>query len=144
LFASPARLGLSWPGGHSFIIQNPRRVFVEYRAQEVFQSAAAVAGKGWKIVKLHGVKDDATCTCHKGSECPTPGKHPAGGADWQSRATSDEDQISDWFDYSDENESHRVNVGVRLGKTSGIIDVEVDGPEAEETLKTKRIFVLWH
>lgn len=108
---------------------------MDYRAQEVFQSAAAVAGKGWKIVKLHGVKDDATCTCHKGSECPTPGKHPAGGADWQSRATDDEDQISDWFDYSDENESHRVNVGVRLGKTSGIIDVEVDGPEAEETLK---------
>ena len=108
---------------------------MEYRAQQVFQSAAAVAGKGWKVVKLYGVKDDATCTCHRGAQCPTPGKHPAGGADWQNRATDDEDQISEWFDYSDTSQSDRVNVGVRLGESSGIIDVEVDGPEAEETLR---------
>lgn len=108
---------------------------MEYRAQEVFQAAAAVARRGWKVVKLYGVRDNATCTCHKGKDCGTPGKHPAGGADWPARATDDEDDISDWFDYGDDNENMRVNVGVRLGKSSGIIDVEVDGPEAEATLK---------
>lgn len=108
---------------------------MEYRADQVFQAAASVARKGWKVVRLFGVRDNATCTCHKGKDCPTPGKHPAGGADWPSRATDDEEQISDWFSYGDDNENMRVNVGVRLGKPSGIIDVEVDGPEAEATLK---------
>lgn len=107
---------------------------MDYRAQEVFQAAAAVARKGWKVVRLYGVRDNCTCTCFKGKDCPNPGKHPSGD-DWQSRATDSEDQISDWFHYGDDNENMRVNVGVRLGKASGIIDVEVDGPEAEETLK---------
>ena len=104
-------------------------------ADEVFKGAAAVARKGWKVVRLDGVRDNATCTCYKGKDCPTPGKHPAGGVDWASRATDDENEISDWFHYGDDNENMRVNVGVLLGKASGVIDVEVDGPEAEETLK---------
>lgn len=107
---------------------------MEYRAQEVFQAAASVARKGWKAVKLYGVRDNCTCTCHKGAACKNPGKHPIGD-EWHLLATDDEEQISDWFHYGDDNENLRINVGVRLGKASGIIDVEIDGPEAEATLK---------
>jgi len=110
---------------------------VNYRADQVFQAAAAVARKGWKVVRLYGVRDDATCTCHLREKCDTPGKHPSGGGDWQSRATDDEEKIVEWFNFQqvDDNQDIRVNVGVRLGRESGIIDVEVDSPEAEETIR---------
>ena len=108
---------------------------MDYRADQVFQQAAAAAKLGWKIVKLWGVRDNCTCTCQRGSECSTPGKHPAGGNDWPVRATDDESAISEWFDYDDHDDSSRVNIGLLLGKVSGVIDVEVDTPEAEETLR---------
>ena len=103
---------------------------MDYRADQVFQHAAAVAKNGWKVVRLYGVRDNCTCTCSRGAECPTPGKHPSGN-DWQSRATDDESVIAGWFDHLDE----RMNIGLLLGQASGVIDVEVDTPEAEETLR---------
>ena len=52
--------------------------------------AASYAAKGWKIVKLWGVSEPTVCTCWKGRDCGTPGKHPVGEA-WHLHATSDED-----------------------------------------------------
>jgi hypothetical protein len=98
----------------------------------MFQAVASLAAKGWKIVKLWGVRPDRRCTCGK-HDCPTPGKHPSGGSGWQHRATDDEDEISHWFECLEDHT--RVNVGVRLGASSGIIDVEFDSPDAEAALK---------
>lgn len=81
--------------------------------------------RGWKLVRLFGVREPEVCTCVKGKSCGTPGKHPAGGDGWQLRATSDEDEILSWFEGG-----LPVNVGVLLGPASGVIDVELDGPEA--------------
>lgn len=106
---------------------------MKYDADSMFRQVAALASKGWKIVKLWGVQDNFRCTCGK-PDCPTPGKHPAGGPGWQHRATDDENDISHWFDSITE-QQQRVNVGVRLGATSGIIDVEFDSPDAEAALK---------
>ena len=104
---------------------------MDYCADSMFKAAAALAAKGWKIVKLFGVQPNLKCTCGK-HECPTPGKHPI-GREWQHRATDDENDIERWFD---EIENHtRINLGVRLGATSGIIDVEFDSPDAEAALK---------
>lgn len=104
---------------------------MNYCADSMFKAAAALAAKGWKIVKLFGVQPNLKCTCGK-QECPTPGKHPI-GREWQHRATDDENEIERWFD---EIEDHtRINLGVRLGATSGIIDVEFDSPDAETALK---------
>ena len=102
------------------------------KANDVFQAVAPLAAKGWKLVDLHGVREDGTCACDKGAACGTPGKHPASGYGWQFKATSDEETILSWFE---DEPDVLPNVGVRLGKTSGIIDVEVDSPEAEATLK---------
>jgi len=105
---------------------------MEYDADAMFRGVAGVAAKGWKLVKLWGVRDDLRCTCGRPA-CTTPGKHPSGGDGWQHRATDNEESISRWFE---DIEGHsRVNVGVRLGATSGIIDVEYDSPEAEQALK---------
>lgn len=105
-----------------------------YDADSMFQSVASLAAKGWKIVRLWGLRDDLSCTCGR-ANCPTPGKHPAGGAGWQHRATDNEEEISRWFDAAAESENARCNVGLRLGPTSGVIDVEFDSPEAEAVLQ---------
>ena len=107
---------------------------MQYDSDAMFSAVAAVAAKGWKIVRLWGVKDDYTCTCGRPT-CPTPGKHPAGGTGWQHRATDNEDEIGRWFDVARDGEHARVNVGLRLGPTSGVIDVEFDSPDAEAVLQ---------
>lgn len=105
---------------------------MEYDADGMFAQVAALAAKGWKIVRLWGVRDNLGCTCGRPS-CPTPGKHPHGGTGWQHRATDNEEEIRRWSE--DVEEHTRCNYGVRLGPTSGIIDVEFDSPEAEAVLK---------
>lgn len=106
---------------------------MNYDANEMFQGAAALAAIGMKVVKLYGVRDDGTCTCRKGAACPSAGKHPAMGEAWHAQATDDEEEISLWF--HDTNENIRWNIGVRLGRVSGIIDVEADDAEALEVMK---------
>lgn len=105
---------------------------MHYDENRIFQELAALASKGWKIVRLWGVRDNYTCTCGR-PECPTPGKHPHGGAGWPERATDSEQQIASWLEGVEEHT--RSNFGVRLGAASGIIDVEFDSPEAEAVLK---------
>ncbi|NQW46399.1 MAG: bifunctional DNA primase/polymerase [Planctomycetes bacterium] len=95
-----------------------------YDADVVFKGAAAVAARGWKVVRLYGLDEDRTCECGRAS-CPTPGKHPVGFG-WPEQATSDEETIAAWCE-GDE----RINVGLLLGQSSGVIDVECDSPEAE-------------
>lgn len=114
---------------------------MNYNADEVFKGAAAVASMGWKVVKLWCVRDNATCTCHKGAECASPGKHPQ-GENWPERATNDEEVISSWFSYGDTNQNMRVNIGVKLGADSGLVDIEVDGPEAEEALRSHGLHLI--
>ena len=75
-------------------------------------TAAAVeyAKLGWRVV-------------------PTKGKRPSCGDDWQHQATSDPAHAGSMF------RQHRHDgVGVLLGESSGIIDIECDDPLAEETL----------
>lgn len=103
---------------------------IGFDANEVFRSASLLASKGIQVVRLYGVREDGSCTCGKGAACATPGKHPAGGDGWQHRATCDEDSIASWLEGDD-----RFNIGIRLGRESRIIDVEVDTPEAQEVLE---------
>lgn len=93
-------------------------------------AAAAVeyACQGWHVVPLHSVTN-GVCSCPKGSDCPSPGKHPRLGA-WQDHATADTDVVERWF-YSEFPDS---NLGVILGPRSGIIDIECDDEDAEKTL----------
>jgi hypothetical protein len=105
---------------------------MDYDPNSIFQQVAAVASKGWKVVRLWGVRDNLTCTCGR-PNCPTPGKHPHGGPGWPDRATDSEDEIWSWFEKVEEHT--RSNVGLKLGPSSGVIDVEFDSPEAEAVLK---------
>lgn len=105
---------------------------MQYDPDAYFQSAAGLAAKGWKIVRLWGVRDNLSCTCGNPT-CPNPGKHPHGGVGWPDRATDNESTIWSWFESVEEHT--RCNIGVRLGPSSGVIDVEFDSPEGEAVLK---------
>lgn len=104
-----------------------------YDPNEMFRDVARLAALGWKIVKLYGVRPDGTCTCSTPG-CRNTGKHPS-GADWQHRATSDENVIARWCDDAGQSDHTRINFGVRLGECSGIIDVEYDNDEAEASIR---------
>ena len=101
------------------------------------QLAATYAARNWQIVKLWGVAEQAVCTCWKGRDCATPGKHPVGDQ-WQLRTTSDEDEVLSWFDAG-----KPVNIGLLLGPRSGVVDVELDGPEAKEAWDNLGLGEIW-
>lgn len=90
----------------------------------IANEAISYAERGWHLVQLWGVEGPAICSCWKGKDCGTPGKHPVEKA-WQLEATCDEERIAAWFE-----QDRPVNIGLLLGPRSGVIDVELDGDEA--------------
>jgi len=101
------------------------------------QLAASYAARGWQIVKLWGCLEPGVCTCWKGKDCGTPGKHPQ-GEQWQLRTTSDENDVLSWFD-----SGRPVNIGLLLGPRSGVVDVELDGPEAKQAWDDLGLGEIW-
>ena len=100
--------------------------------------AASYCRLGWHLVPLYGVVEPEVCTCIKGSDCGTPGKHPSGGTAWHLSATNDEEEVLSWFD-----RGRPVNVGLLLGPKSGIIDVELDGPDSEKAWNELDLGEIW-
>lgn len=97
--------------------------------------AKAIAGyvhRGLRVVRLNGVVRAGECTCWKGGDCGSPGKHPTGSA-WET--TTDEEQVFEWW-----GGRTRFNVGVVLGDAGrgtgpAVIDIEADTDEATAELR---------
>lgn len=93
-------------------------------------AALEYASFGWRVVPLHSVIEGrCSCgskTCQK--ESRSRGKHPR-VKDWQREASTDETRIGEWFERWPES-----NVGIQMGKSSGIIDFETDSDEGESKL----------
>jgi hypothetical protein len=89
-------------------------------------------------VPLYGVAEPEVCTCWKGKDCGTPGKHPSGGEAWHLSATNDEDEVLSWFD-----NDRQANVGLLLGPKSGVIDVELDGDDAKAAWNELDLGEIW-
>lgn len=78
-------------------------------------------------IALHGVRD-GVCTCPRGAECASAGKHPA-AAGWR-----DADALTD-----KETRSHVArggNVGARMGGALRLVALDIDGPAGRGTLAT--------
>ena len=97
--------------------------------------AKAIAGyvhRGLRVVRLNGVVRAGECTCSKGGDCGSPGKHPTGSA-WEN--TTDEDEVFKLW-----GGPKRFNVGVVLGDAGrgtgpAVIDIEADSDEAAAELR---------
>lgn len=100
-------------------------------------SAISYASRGWKLVQLYGVVQPSVCTCWKGKDCGTPGKHPVEKA-WQLSATSDEEVVDSWFE-----DGRNCNIGIMLGRESGVIDVELDGKDAQAAWNELDLGEVW-
>jgi hypothetical protein len=99
--------------------------FTEGEAMSVLEAALSYADLGWKVLPVYGFVD-GRCACPQGEKCPSPGKHPQLTA-WQDSATDDRATIEGWF-----SSRPNMNVGVRLGPCSGIIDIEFDNEEGRK------------
>jgi hypothetical protein len=88
---------------------------------------------GWPVVPLFEIRDGC-CTCRLGKKCGrSSGKHPR-TQHGLNDATTDENQIREWWD-----KWRNANIGVRTGRISGIIVIDVDPRNgANETSKVRR------
>lgn len=101
----------------------------EGQQPDMAREAMQYAAMGWQLVPLHtpvpGPKGTG-CSCGR-DECENAGKHPRIKA-WQHNASCDEEQVVAWW-----SKWPAANIGVKLGKDSGIIDIEADDAEQEAT-----------
>lgn len=75
---------------------------------------------GWHVVPLHDVSAGA-CSCPKGADCPSAGKHPR-VTDWTKHATNDGETVAQWAE-----QWPRGNVGVATGRTFWVLDEDRPG-----------------
>ncbi|HYO52162.1 bifunctional DNA primase/polymerase, partial [Archangium sp.] len=87
------------------------------RAADLYQQ------RGWRVLPLHSVRADGTCTCEPrqdGKPCQNKGKHPR-QYDWVNLASSDPDALAEW-----RARYPGANVGIATGFASGFFVLDVD------------------
>lgn len=82
----------------------------------------------WAVVPLHSAVA-GVCSCAKGADCPSAGKHPR-IKDWETEATTDAAQVSEWAQRWPSG-----NVGVATGAPSGFWVLDIDGSRGQESLE---------
>jgi Bifunctional DNA primase/polymerase, N-terminal len=106
-------------------------VSADPRGATTLAYALAYAALGWLLLPTWWVREDGSCSCGKpAGECK-PGKHPVGpvapnGID---NATGDPAILRGWLE-----RYQRANLAVRTGPESGLLVLDVDGPEGERAL----------
>ena len=95
----------------------------------MLEAALGYAERGWRVITCHSVAD-GRCTCSKGKNCRSKGKHPRLNA-WEKAATTDEEVIMGWW-----SRWPLSNVGLVWGPDSGIIDIEFDDEVGRKNAET--------
>jgi Bifunctional DNA primase/polymerase, N-terminal len=83
-------------------------------------AALCYADRGWPVVPMHWIGHDGSCSCKKGRECRSPGKHPRTEHGYGS-ATTDTGSVRVWF-----RQMPLANVGISTGAESRIVVLDVD------------------
>lgn len=97
----------------------------------MIRPALLYARMGWRVVPLHAVREDGSCTCER-PDCRIDnpkahaGKHPR-LTDWTSQATDDPETIQGW-------QWPAWNLGVATGAGSGLVVLDVDGERGRASL----------
>ena len=84
---------------------------------------------GWRVHPCHWITSRG-CSCNPGGPCKTdkPGKHPRLPG-WPDLATTDPALIERWW-----GRHPSANIGLATGAGSGVLALDVDGPEGERAL----------
>ncbi len=102
----------------------------EFNFDETFKLCALYLSKGMRIIRLHGIRPNGRCTCGNPEHAVgksaerSCGKHPVSD-NWAEAYARTEDDILAWDD------GVPFNVGIVLGPSGGIIDIEDDSPEGK-------------
>lgn len=84
---------------------------------KMYKAAKKYTEQGFKVIPIHYVKN-GTCSCRKGLNCPSKGKHPA-TPNGVKDASSNPDDFRQFWQY-------QYNIGIACGKASGIWVLDVD------------------
>lgn len=86
------------------------------------ESAKQYLELGWSPIRVHGLRADGTgCTCSKGADCKSAGKHPTDDG-WQDQGIQSPEGADEAFaGWRASN-----NVGIRTGRPSGFFVLDVD------------------
>jgi putative DNA primase/helicase len=90
---------------------------------EMMDAALHFARNDIPIFPVWNPTENGGCACPKGLDCSSPANHPIGFLVPQGLrdATTDPDQIRDWWDQYPE-----ANIGMPTGAWSGVVVLEVD------------------
>jgi hypothetical protein len=97
-------------------------------AADLARAALVYAKLGWRVHPCHWIRDDGTCSCGNTEPGHKKGKHPI-FAGWPERATTNSALIERWW-----GRSPKANIGLACGPGSGVLVLDVDGPEGERSL----------
>jgi putative DNA primase/helicase len=89
-------------------------------------AAQSYVGRGWPVLTLHNPVRLAVCSCGNAG-CRSVGKHPR-TRNGLKDATTDSSQINDWL-----TRWPASNIGIRTGRESGIVVLDVDPRHAGPT-----------
>jgi hypothetical protein len=81
--------------------------------------ALRLGRRGWPVLPLHSIRD-GVCTCSKGQDCGSAGKHPR-IRDWVKSATTDAKTIASWW-----TRWRDANIGIATGRVSNLVVLDVD------------------
>ncbi|WP_139905476.1 DUF927 domain-containing protein [Clostridium thermarum] len=82
--------------------------------------AVSYAKREFKIVMLHGINEAGNCTCSKGADCKSSGKHPI-YSNWMKKATTSEEEIIAEF-----KKHPNANIGFATGDNYFVLDVDIE------------------
>ncbi len=89
-------------------------------SEKLMQYSQIYISMGWHIIPMNSVRPDGYCTCSKGKDCSSPGKHPR-IKDWVDKASAKPEIINEWLSkWTD------TNIAVATGRRSGIIVLDID------------------
>lgn len=92
----------------------------------LLEAAHVYARRGWAVIPLHRVGPDGkTCSCPKGGNCGSAGKHPVQTGWTDGPAMSAADIQATW------DVPRPPNVGIRTGVVSDVVVIDLDGEGGE-------------
>lgn len=94
---------------------------------ELERAALRYAARGMAVIPLHSIRN-GKCSCGN-DDCSSPGKHPRTKTGLK-EASKDQMVVADWWDRWPD-----ANIGIVTGRLSGIVVIDIDGEEGEETLR---------
>ena len=91
--------------------------------------ALLYASYGYRVFPVYEIDSNGHCSCKKGEDCKTPGKHPRILA-WNTDATTDPEKVRDWW-----GKHANANIGIATGIESGIVVIDIDGEAGQKRLE---------